>query len=224
MSKGKIKKTTTKGSLNKLSKIEKLSALINRVLDLEPLGVLNLNRLKAKGFLYPTANDFLLGDPSSLNEFGAGMDQKQLTEALDEVADGIAYNIFKLEIFKEAFTCLDVANGCVFRLMHGLNNYPKYFYAESFPMFDGREEAEVVFFAKTMEGAKAVKERLNSILGNRSLHEVVQESMESMADTLEDELFGEDEEVQDFCDKYYPLMAGEYIPNEVNQCGKKKGN
>ena len=208
----KVKKTKATKSLKKLQKV---GTVIERVLDLEPLGVLRLNRLKRSGQYFPSTEQDGPIFPDQLKEFGEGMTAPEIHEAFEVVMNLIAYNLFKLEIFKEAYSFEDVQNGWMIRMVHGLNKQPKCCCTGYVPLFDGREEAEVIFFAKSEESARQLQTRIDSALGRRSFRKAVEEAVLGLSDTLEDELFGEDEEIQEFFEQYYPLMVGEYFPNET---------
>ena len=92
-------------------------------------------------------------------------------------------------------------------------------------MPDGREFAEVLFWAKNAEGVKEIQEWLKATLGDQTLQDKVDESFDITCDILA-ENFYKDPDIVEFFDEYGPLMVGAYGSNVSiveNKQNKKKG-
>ena len=164
-------------------------------------------------------------DPTTIHEFGSELDVT-CGSALILPTINMAYHLLKLEVLKEAYYYQDDFNSWMLRLVHRANKYPNYYHKELLRMPDGRETAEVIFWAKSAEGVKGIQEWFKAILGNQTLQDKVDESFAITCDMLA-ENFYKDPDMIEFFEEYGPLMVGAYgskpLPNVNNKNQKKKG-
>ncbi len=196
--------------------------LVNRELDLEPLGALNLNRMKTSKNFHSSANIVWETDPNAICEFGTGINPAP--QALIRPTITMAYTLLKLEIYKQAYCYQDADSSWIMRLVDSANKYPAYYYGETLEMFDGRETAEVIFQAKSEAGVERIKNWISIALCGQTLQKAVDTSFALTCDLLEKEFFDKDDDINEFFKIYTPLMRGMYYPNRLQvRSNKKKG-
>jgi len=188
-----IKEQQTTPVFDELPNEEKRDKLINALTDLEPFGLFNLNSLRSDKS-YQLSTDIMAPPaPGVICEFGDKLNPESGITYMLSVVERLTYELLKIQVLKEGYVYRN--HSFMIRIKRPQNRYPKYYHKKTINLWNGHDRAEIVFFAKSADGAKGIKDWIEETLCGQPLWNSVMTTLDVSADILSEKFF-EDPDIQ----------------------------